>query len=426
MSDFVSKKSFGSALRLGDDAGAAGTEWVVAAAIVVLFSIPVLTLINSGSGKTSQEVVVILEDPNGAKIPNAYAPTNEDEDGGAGRADDKTAGAGVTGEATMPGLNKGVGYDISVEEAKGGKSFDSQSEHARQNQPRYDGNAESNRGDGRSSSRNNSDNTDTMEPSKPKRRLLVASGVRRDKPSVKQTEVARRNSSERGEVNRDSGQNTGARGNQAVGGGQTAPNVNATAEDVTCSPKQRAKFIERRHEFDVGAGLDEELFMDSVVVEDKRQDLFTSDEIRIIGDEDDEASVDCEENRALVTAAGEQLGDGTILGMVTISASSDNAPSGRSAPLGLGMRPTNPPVNTNDLDVDGSALASGKLLDNDATIQFVAFATGNQKSIAVEPAISFAIATDVDSGFSRLSEAAFSGEVNYVPLKSSKVNRSGR
>ncbi|MEO0911543.1 MAG: hypothetical protein AAFY59_00920, partial [Pseudomonadota bacterium] len=102
----------------------------MAAAIVGLFSIPVIALINSGTQQRSEPVVAVMEDPDSEEAKQAYAiggaGDGEGDAGGEGTASGRTSGTATSRRNSDPsvppgysGLNKGVGYDIDVSDVRG-------------------------------------------------------------------------------------------------------------------------------------------------------------------------------------------------------------------------------------------------------------------------------------------------------------------
>lgn len=103
-----------------DESGSTASEWVVAAAIVGLFSIPVIALINSGAQSSSEPVVAAMDNPEEASNLIGYGEGREGRSfgavnpNGAGEAEEEEP------ENEIAGLNKGVGYDISEADIRGG------------------------------------------------------------------------------------------------------------------------------------------------------------------------------------------------------------------------------------------------------------------------------------------------------------------
>lgn len=397
-----------------EEDGAAATEWVVATAIVVLFTVPVLALIGSGSNSSGQAVVTALEEPVQSSVSNGYAPVDDQPDEEAGGTETEVAGSSDS-ESSVPGLDMGVGYDITEEQSRigyndsapqyGGMqvrsrrssgSTESSSEPSRQS-------ANASSSDVRMNGRSiNKPDTTPIKTTPRNRPLLVVSVVRRDKQPARNAKA----------------QEVRVAATNAVASGPRRA-VEAPQEQYAekCKQELRPKFLERKPTFAPGGGLDEALFDTGTVTAGPKQGgLFDDGELRILDENTaDTAKTDCAEPQALVTAAGEQLGDGTVLGMVTISASSDGAPVRRAAPLS--------PLGMSGLPVPGGS-RSAERKPQDVNDVVAALDQTTQAADAPETPLEVAFHVQSAAGFAGLAE--LTAEVSYTAAKSPAVRQSGR
>ncbi|MHA3914706.1 hypothetical protein [Halovulum sp. GXIMD14793] len=414
MVSYVARAMAGLRRKAVEEDGAAGTEWVVATAIVVLFAVPVLALIGSGSNSSSQVVVKALEKPNEVTISASYAPIEDDADEGEGDDETEVAGNSTT-ESSVPGLDMGVGYDITEEQSRIGYS---------ESAPQYGGmqvrsrNSSATSGSGSAQRRQsaNSSSSDVrmgghsinmpdaspVETTPENRPLMVISVARRDKQPVQNAKTQ--------EVRV-------AADNVVASGPRRTSDASQEQHAEKCKQELRPKFLEREPTFAQGGGLDEALFdTGDIPLSPQQNGLFDDGELRILDENSaDPAKTDCVEERALVTAAGEQLGDGTVLGMVTISASSDGAPVRRAAPLN--------PLGMTGLPVPGGAKSTERKTEN---VNDVVAALDKTTEAAVAPEMPLEVAFDVQSaaGFAGLAE--LTAEVSYTAAKAPAVRQSGR
>ncbi len=322
---------------LSDERGSTASEWVVAAAIVGLFSIPVVALINSGTQSRTKDVQIALEDPSSQETLDAYAVGKDGEDGGTLGGAEPTSASDEGETETAPGysgLNKGVGYDVDVADIMNPD---------RGTQTRMSTNTKNSSATGGSSGT---------------RRPLVFS------PSAAPAERSLR-----------SRQLGGISSAQTVVRPSNAAPKQVPAQKSTvdpCGTRSQAKTI-RTDDGPIESQEDLNAALSETVDESKINALLENVRIRIL-DEEEAKNDDCSETE-VVTAAADQLDDGTVLGAVTISSATDSLPTQRRRPEGIGRAvgsetavtptPRRPRQSLTKLPIPQDADALQKILDGD-------------------------------------------------------------
>lgn len=317
MCEYASIKSSARRRFFRDETGSTAGEWVVAAAIVGLFSIPVIALINSGTQQRSEPVVAALEDPESEEARKAYSVGGREGDGGNfGDIRDRQVDEGKEAPAGYAGLNKGVGYDIDV------------SDVTNSDRGTASGFAVSRRSAGVSSggpSTSNTGNSSNAIPNGGSSSDATPRPLRA--PSASNDDIRRR---------RVAGIVSAPRVIRPTNP-SVAPGADSVDRDVRCVGTQAKTVFTQPQDIKTQDDLNAAL-VDNVD-EDKIDALLDNVRIRILDEEAPVADPDCPEQE-LASVAPEQLEDGTILGSVTISTNNDQLPARRQLPGGIAEAPS--------------------------------------------------------------------------------------
>ncbi len=292
---------------------------MVAAAIVVLFSVPVVTLIGSGTENYSAGVGGALQGETVASRQGTQSTL------GGNMGDDPYSAPSQPEQATpvtLPasGRNKGVGFDVSETVSAGsdrGISIERPGFSLRDGDSAGGGRSgTSGSGGGASSGRQasapNPDDDTGGTTERDIKRTLLAIGVPALKPGEDIAEEEPKRTVDEAEL-RTSPSNT------------VTPQPN-TVTNENCFPVDAAEGTTATADGPATDAGEDRTF-------DQRQirTLLDREQFRILDEEDTLPSINCAQRR-VVTAAADQLGDGTILGAVTISSSSDHHPGIQAAP----------------------------------------------------------------------------------------------
>ncbi|QHQ34601.1 hypothetical protein [Algicella marina] len=263
-----------------------------------------------------------MENPGSKDVQDAYAIGSDGRDGGTlGDSEGNGEGPVETAASGYSGLNRGVGYDIGVEDLTtsdrgqslrlGGTNRDQRGGFT----TRRSGPTPGSKSVGVTSSTGGT----SAEPAERTVRPLSAARIPREE-DLRRRQIARIATAE-----------------TVVTPSAEAPEADVAADDPRCRNGFEAKSVTPADE-----GIDTQDDLNAALVGNidatKVDALLDNGRIRILDEETPSDEPDCPAE-TVVTAAAEQLGDGTVLGPVTISSKTDHLPARRRQPSSVAHAP---------------------------------------------------------------------------------------